>query len=574
MSDETLYDVAILGSGLAGAILGAILARHGAKVLLLEAGSHPRFAIGESTVPEFGAVARVMAEYFDVPELTWFSNFQNLRHRVSANSGVKRNFSFLHHRPGEEVRPREAVQFPTLTYPIGPDTHLYRPDVDAWLTALAVQYGVTYRERTRVEAIELSEEEVGLQVGKRRYRARYLVDGSGYNSQLADQLGLRQAPQLRTDSRTLFTHVVGARELAALGEARRLGLPSAPDQGTLHHLFEGGWFWVIPFDNHAQGINRVCSVGLTLDRRAYPDTEADPEEEFFEFVNRFPLVRRQLGGARAVRSWVGTGRVQYESAPVLGTRWCLLPHTASFHDPLFSNGLTQTLHGVRHVASALLLGLRAGDVRAPAARQRLEAYAEGLSDAQRFVDMLVHGAYVAFRSPALFNAWYRVWAVSNYYASTGYIRLHLRYLETRDRGVLEQQWERPYRRVLAFDQPRVRSLIAEGHRAMTAVDAGELEPQAAAAALYRLLGKQDWIPPQFRVTRASHRHVSTFTVLPLMSVVSWGKRRAPRDIRDHYYDIGPVYFWELTKSMACEGWRSLSNFLRVYRAAHVTRGRI
>lgn len=46
--EQTDFDVAIIGSGLAGSSLGAILARHGQRVIIFEAKSHPRFAIGES----------------------------------------------------------------------------------------------------------------------------------------------------------------------------------------------------------------------------------------------------------------------------------------------------------------------------------------------------------------------------------------------------------------------------------------------------------------------------------------------------------------------------------------------
>jgi tetracycline 7-halogenase / FADH2 O2-dependent halogenase len=35
------YHVAILGTGIGGTILGAILAKHGLRVLLLEQGVHP-----------------------------------------------------------------------------------------------------------------------------------------------------------------------------------------------------------------------------------------------------------------------------------------------------------------------------------------------------------------------------------------------------------------------------------------------------------------------------------------------------------------------------------------------------
>ncbi len=48
---ESAYDVIILGSGIAGSVTGAILAKHGARVLLVDATTHPRFAVGESMTP-------------------------------------------------------------------------------------------------------------------------------------------------------------------------------------------------------------------------------------------------------------------------------------------------------------------------------------------------------------------------------------------------------------------------------------------------------------------------------------------------------------------------------------------
>ena len=44
------YDVAVLGAGIAGSALAAILARHQVRTVLIDAGTHPRFSIGESTV--------------------------------------------------------------------------------------------------------------------------------------------------------------------------------------------------------------------------------------------------------------------------------------------------------------------------------------------------------------------------------------------------------------------------------------------------------------------------------------------------------------------------------------------
>ncbi len=51
------YDIVIIGSGIAGSISAAILAKHGLKTLILDAGQHPRFSIGEAMTPERPAPA-------------------------------------------------------------------------------------------------------------------------------------------------------------------------------------------------------------------------------------------------------------------------------------------------------------------------------------------------------------------------------------------------------------------------------------------------------------------------------------------------------------------------------------
>jgi tetracycline 7-halogenase / FADH2 O2-dependent halogenase len=59
--NDEVFDVAIIGSGFAGSMLGAILARNGSNVLLLDAKAHPKFAIGESTIPNMLVTLRTMA---------------------------------------------------------------------------------------------------------------------------------------------------------------------------------------------------------------------------------------------------------------------------------------------------------------------------------------------------------------------------------------------------------------------------------------------------------------------------------------------------------------------------------
>ena len=57
------------------------------------------------------------------------------------------------------------------------------------------------------------------------------------------------------------------------------------------------------------------------------------------------------------------------------------------------------------------------------------------------------------------------------------------------------------------------------------------------------------------------------------NVSLWGKRRAPDDMRRVYYDVGPVFFWELTKALWGELWRGLRAGGRAFRDAHTTGGR-
>jgi FADH2 O2-dependent halogenase len=98
-ADRPDADVVILGSGIAGSTLAAVLARNGASVLMIDAGSHPRFAVGESTTPHTSMLLRLISERYDVPEIKHLTTFENVQSNIARSCGVKRNFGFLYHRP-------------------------------------------------------------------------------------------------------------------------------------------------------------------------------------------------------------------------------------------------------------------------------------------------------------------------------------------------------------------------------------------------------------------------------------------------------------------------------------------
>src|ERR1044071_1627517 len=202
------YDVAILGTGIGGTLMGAALARNGARVLLLEQGSHPRFTIGESTIPETTIMFRLRGQRYNVREFASLSNFQNVRTYVSSSCGVKRYFSFAYPRPDEPHRGEETTQFPTWAPPFGPDVHFFRQDVDAFMLATAIRYGAEVRQQISIADVSIDSSGVRLVSNKgEEFSARFVVDAGGMQAPIAHKLKLRnEACPMKTSSRSIFTH--------------------------------------------------------------------------------------------------------------------------------------------------------------------------------------------------------------------------------------------------------------------------------------------------------------------------------------------------------------------------------
>lgn len=274
------HDVIVIGSGLAGSSLASVLAEGGAKVLILDAGTHPRFAIGESTIPYTSMLMRLVSERYDVPEIKRLTTFENVQASIAPSCGIKKNFGFLYHREGERQRFDECHEFPIprITHV---ENHFFRQDVDAWMLQVAVKHGAEVQQFARVAGVDTDDDGITVRgEGDATWRARFVVDASGFRSPLAESFGLRQQPtRLRHHSRSIFTHMIGVTPYEETVPKGAHGNPTKWSQGTLHHLFEGGWMWVIPFNNHPLATNPLVSVGLNLDPRIHPPFDGTPEEE-------------------------------------------------------------------------------------------------------------------------------------------------------------------------------------------------------------------------------------------------------------------------------------------------------
>ncbi|GAA1377313.1 NAD(P)/FAD-dependent oxidoreductase [Streptomyces beijiangensis] len=521
------YDVAILGAGIAGSLLGAVLARNGVRVLLADAGVHPRFAIGESTIPYTSALLRLIAARYDVPEIRQLSTFKDIRDNVSRNCGWKKNFGFVYHREDRKQHPGEANQL-VLPTVLQTETHLFRQDVDAFMYNVALKYGADGRTGLKIADIDI---DGGTGVVLRseageEFHAEYLVDASGFRSPVAEKLSLREEPtRARTHSRSMFTHMIGVTPYDETESGALHHQPSRWHDGTLHHVFDGGWLWVIPFDNHKDSLNPLCSVGLTLDPRKHPATDASPQEEFDSFLSRFPDIARQFEGARPARPWTSTGRLQYSSKQVVGDRFCLTSHASGFIDPLYSRGLTNSFEVINVLAYRLIEASQDGDWSLERF-QYVEDLQQGLFDVH---DDLVYTSFVAFRDYDLWNAVFRTWALSTVLAALTLENAYFAFAGHGEDSVFRDLEQTRYPGSPFPISDNYNTLRTTTLQLCQAVEDGSLEAKTAATRLFQTLQEADYVPPAFAMGDPDERFVH-ITPPKMAKAARWAGSDAPEEV--------------------------------------------
>jgi FADH2 O2-dependent halogenase len=349
--------IVIVGSGIAGSTLALTLSRVGVQVIVIEKKSHPRFAIGESSLPTTALLLRFLSDTYDVPELRKLTTYPGLK-EAGLTGWAKASFYFTHHKEGQkDSTPGHEMMFDTFVLPNGPDVHYLRADLDGYLVSLFPKYGVEYQDQTEVLDFESSEQGVKLNIKgpsgqTRTLEADFLVDASGHDSLFANRCGLRQEPpNLRTDTRSIFSHWSNLPDIEE-------SLPGNPnfrfrrDAATMHHVFDGGWIWAIPFDN------QTTSIGFVLNRKKFPEVKGvTPEQELESLFERFPSIGRLVRGIKPVRPIVSTGRIQFRARSILAPGLVLTPHASGFIDPLFSTGFLLTFSFIARFTKIVQLGM-------------------------------------------------------------------------------------------------------------------------------------------------------------------------------------------------------------------------
>jgi tetracycline 7-halogenase / FADH2 O2-dependent halogenase len=395
-------DLAVIGSGFGGTLLALIARRLGFAAALLERGTHPRFAIGESSTPLADFKLAAIADRFGLAWLrplakygTWKATYPHLA------CGLKRGFSFFRHEAGRPYTFGEdnanALLVAASPDDAHADTHWFRADFDAHLVGRAVEAGVPYLDRLEVRTVRHDGRgwllEGARPDGAVEVRAGFVVDATGDGQLLGRALGLEPVPPsaLRARSRALYSHFTGVARWHDLleethGPSATAGHPFPCDAAALHQIIDGGWMWVLRFDNG------ITSAGFSLNPETHPVREGETAEaEWGRLLRAYPSLARQFASAEAVRPFVRTGRLQRRLSRAAGPDWALLPHAAGFLDAWLSPGIAQTLFAVNRLGRIL-----AEDWRGPRREGRLAEYGRSVLGELAWVDEITGTCFACF----------------------------------------------------------------------------------------------------------------------------------------------------------------------------------
>ena len=145
----------------------------------------------------------------------------------------------------------------------------------------------------------------------------------------------------------LYSHFSGVGRWEDMHPPER-GTPFPPDDAALHHVFPGGWLWMLRFNNG------ITSAGVSLCPALAAELKlAEGAPAWERLLHRLPSVRKQFEHASPLLPFQHLPRMAFRSPRIHSTRWARLPSAVGFVDPLLSTGFALNLLGIERLAGLL-----------------------------------------------------------------------------------------------------------------------------------------------------------------------------------------------------------------------------
>ena len=340
------WDAVVVGAGPAGSVAAMLLARRGARVLLLDRARFPRDKpCSEYLTPETTRVLeRLGAGILESVEANAPARLTGMK--LVTPDGIEAVGRF---RPGPGYAPPRSYAFA-----------LPRTTFDQVLVEAAVGAGVELREEVAVEDLVWDAGAVSGVVtrekggGRGSYRGRIVIGADGLRSVVARRLGFRRSgPPRRIAYSAHVADVAGVTDL-----------------GEMH---------IGPRDRGYVGMGPI-GHGETTVALVVPASRAAPEltrpEGFVRALDAFPKIRGRYRADRFTRPILATGPFAQWSRRSVADGVLLVGDAADFFDPFTGQGIYSALTGAELAARVVGDALETG-TPGPLSARALEPYRRG-----------------------------------------------------------------------------------------------------------------------------------------------------------------------------------------------------
>jgi len=331
MHESKLYDVAIIGGGLAGLTLALQVHRRDPNLAIVVFERNPlpppaaAHKVGEATV-EIGA--HYLAHTLELHDLLE-------RHQLR-KFGLRLFFGAGHHEDLADADELGASSLlPAISYQL--DRGILEKDI----AELLARRGVEVRDECVVRKVSIGHGAgdhvltVAHRGSEEQARSRWVVDASARSAVLKRELGLAQpsdhrmcAAWFRVDAEISVDDWSSCPEWRARcgGKSRR---PS-----TNHLMGSGYWVWIIPL------VGGQTSIGLVTDPDIHPLSAYDTYDKLRDWLaDHQPLLARELQATGKPMDFLKLRNLSHGSTRVFSAdRWALTGEAGLFADPFYSPG--------------------------------------------------------------------------------------------------------------------------------------------------------------------------------------------------------------------------------------------